>query len=93
MGQVVVSAQTWTGDGAERVVTLPRRARVVKLINATDRIVYEKSDTMADAKALKTIADGTATFETTALTLSQDIVTIPAAVNVDTKAMHLIAYG
>lgn len=93
------SIGTFTGDGTVTEVTLGFRPRYVKLINLTDRIVQEWSDTMAATHTLNIAADGTATDNTGSLIVAkggQDSYRgfqIAAAAAVNAKVYHYIALG
>ena len=78
------------GAGADRKIVLGFRPANVKVVNITDRITNEKSDTMPDDKALRTIAAGTATY-VDGITLNSDGFTMLAAVAIDAKELHYYA--
>lgn len=54
-----------TGTVKKSAVKLGFRPRYVKLVNATDRTVYEWFEGMASGTTLKTVAAGTKTLDTT----------------------------
>ena len=90
---------SYTGDGTVCTVTCGFLPRYVKLLNFTDRIVHEVFFDMADNAALKTAADGTMTKEDAAGILLQGGAdghrgfVVPAAININAKAFHYIAFG
>jgi hypothetical protein len=91
---------TFTGDGTICEVNLGFKPRYVKLINLTDRIVNEISDTMAATQTLKTVAAGTMTLDTDTDLLLVDGISddfrgfqVSAAVNIAAKVFHYIAIG
>lgn len=79
-----------TGGGADKKIVLGFKPAHVKIINITDRIVNEKADTMLADKALRTLADGTATF-VDGVTLNSDGFTMLAAVAISAKELHYYA--
>jgi len=79
-----------TGGGADRKIVLGFKPAQVKVVNITDRIENEKSDTMPDDLALRRIANGTATY-VDGITLNSDGFTMLAAVAIDTKELHYYA--
>lgn len=90
---------TWTGDGTAVTVTTGFRPRYVKLINLTDRTIYEVIREMAATHTLKTVAAGTVTDDTTSAVVLQGNsaqnrgFSVPAAVNLTGKTFHYIAFG
>ncbi len=79
-----------TGGGADKKIVLGYKPANVKVTNITDRIVNEKADTMPADKALRTIADGTATY-VDGITLNSDGFTMLAAVAIAAKELHYYA--
>lgn len=79
-----------TGAGADKKIVLGFKPAQVKIVNVTDRITNEKSDTMEDNKALRILADGTATF-VDGITLNSDGFTMLAAVAIAAKVLHYYA--
>ncbi len=71
------------------------KPRMVQFINLTDRITNEWYEGMAAGYALKTVAAGTRTLETTGgITVNADgTVTIPAALMVASKSFAVVAEG
>lgn len=71
------------------------KPRMVKFVNLTDRITNEWFEGMAAGYALKTVAAGTRTLETTGgITVGSDgNVSIPAALMVASKSFVVIAEG
>jgi len=86
-----VTSRTWTGNGADRKVTLGYRPKQVTIHNVTDRISYDKMDRMIDDKSLKSIATGVSTY-VDSVRMESDGFTILAAENVDTKEFHYSAH-
>ena len=90
---------TFTGDGTVAAVNCGFKPRYVKLINLTDRIVSEITDTMAATQTLNTAAAGTMTLDTGSdmvLKGSADSYRgfeVSAAHNITAKVFHWIAYG
>lgn len=54
-----------TGAVKKSAVVLGFRPRYIKLVNATDRTIYEWYEGMASGTTLKTVAAGTVTLDTT----------------------------
>lgn len=90
---------SYTGDGTVATVTCGFLPRYLKLVNLTDLTVYEVMFDMADNAALKTVAAGTMTNEAAAGILLQGGqdghrgFVVPAAININAKAFHYIAFG
>jgi len=80
----------FTGGGADKTFVLGFAPAYVKVINVTDRISGEKTDTMGAAKALTVAADGTATYADN-ITLTSDGFTVAAALAVAAKELHYYA--
>ncbi len=71
---------------AALVVTCGFKPRYIRVVNLTDRVQYEWFDGMADANALKQVAAGTGTFETSAtLTPGERGFTLAAAAVLQNK--------
>ena len=79
------------GAGADKKIVLGFKPRHVKVMNTTDRITNEKTDTMDADEALRTLAAGTATF-VDGITLNSDGFTMLAAVAIADKDLHYVAY-
>ncbi len=79
-----------TGGGADKKIVLGFKPANVKVVNITDKITNEKSDTMVDDKALRVLANGTATF-VDGITLNSDGFTMLAAVAIAAKELHYYA--
>lgn len=62
-----------TGTVKKSILNLGFKPRYVKIINLTDRISYEWFQGMAADSAIKIIADGTATLETSAAITAGEI--------------------
>lgn len=94
-----MSTGTWTGDGTDMTVKAGFRPRYVKLINLTDRTIYEVTREMAATHTLKTVAGGTVTDDTGSAIVLQGNTQgnrgffVPAAVNITGKTFHYIAFG
>lgn len=89
---------SFTGAGADVEVTVGFKPRMVRLINLTDRTVYEIFLDMVASHALKTVAAGTMTDDTSGILIkgSQDAYRgffVPAAVAVNAKAFYYVAFG
>lgn len=89
---------SFTGTGADVEVTCGFKPRYVKLINITDRTVYEKTSDMVAANSLKQVAAGTLTDDAAGILLkgSQDSYRgffVPAAIAINAKVLHYIAFG
>lgn len=78
------------GNGSARKIVLGFQPAYVKLINVTDRISHEKMALMEAKKALKVIADGTATY-VDSVTLDADGFTLEAGAYVSAKEYHYLA--
>jgi len=83
---------TYTGDGLAKALVLGFNPRYFKLINITDRIVDEKTDSMLTNVNLNIAAAGTQTSATN-LTFSATGVSIAAGANVNAKVYHYLALG
>jgi len=79
-----------TGAGADKTIVLGYKPAQVKIVNVTDRIQNEKSDTMPDDKALRTLANGDSTY-VDGVTLNSDGFTMLAAVAIADKELHYYA--
>lgn len=79
-----------TGNGADKKLVLGFKPGRVVVHNVTDRISAEKTDTMADDKALNRDVGGVGTF-VDLITLNSDGFTILAALNVAAKELHWYA--
>lgn len=98
MGIVNRTIEYFTTDAvtaAETSFSFGFKPRMVKFVNLTDRITNEWFEGMAAAYALKTVAAGTRTLETSGgITVNTDgTVTIPAALMVASKSFVVIAEG
>jgi hypothetical protein len=90
----------FTGDGTAANVELGFRPRIVKVINLTDRIVWEWHDGMAATHCLKAVAAGTQTDDVTSAIVAKGGAgadfrgfTLSADANVSAKAIHFYAMG
>lgn len=93
-----MSVGSFTGAGADVEVTCGFLPRYIVLINLTDRTKYESSKDMAAGHSLKTVAAGTMTDDTSGILFkgSSDAYRgffVPAAIAINAKAMHYIAWG
>jgi len=81
----------FTGEGSNVVLTIGFTAKDIKLINKTDDILYVSTNTYAP-KAFKMTTTAT-TIETTAFTIAENSVTIPAAICVSGKVFEYTIIG
>jgi len=83
---------TYTGDGAAKTLTIGFKPAYIRVLNFTDRIEYEKYNTMAAADTLKTVAAGTRTLETGSdIVLTNKGATISLGANINAKVFHVFA--
>ena len=93
-GVVNTAGGSFTSDATAAVVTLGFRPSAIKVVNATDVIVWDKLDTMADTLSVKTVTAGTTTADaTSAIVISDTGFTISAAAAGTGKAIHWVAYA
>ena len=99
-GVVNMAVGSFTGAGADVDVTLGFKPRYLKLINLTDRTTYEITGDMTASHALKTVAAGTVTDDTAGILLYDGQSSagyrgflVPAAIAINTKALHWVAFG
>ena len=91
-GRSIVSGGTFTSDNTATVINVGFNARWVKVFNATDTIVWEKTNTMADTTSIKTVTAGTTTVDTSsAIVIGTGTITLAAATVGSAKAIHWIA--
>lgn len=90
----------FTGAGAAVTVDVGFTPRVVRVINATDRITDEKYDQMAATEVIHTVAAGTRTLDTNSLITFADPAvdgvrgfTIAAAAAISAKVIYWEAIG
>jgi len=88
------------GSAAAFVVSLGFVPREFKMVNLTDRITYEWANQMTNPGALKTVAAGTRTLETTegptvgtAAAGTADQVTVPTSIMLASKSFYWTAKG
>lgn len=68
--------------------------RYVQVVNLTDRITFEFYEGMTDTNALKTVANGTRTLETSGgITLTTDGFSLDAAAVIQNKQYSWVAIG
>jgi hypothetical protein len=89
---------SFTGTGVDVDVAVGFKPRMIRLINLTDRTVYEIFSDMAVGHALKSVAAGTMTDDAAGILIrgSQDAYRgffIPAAIAINTKAFYYVAFG
>jgi len=90
--EVITGSQT--GDGAEVIITVGFKPKYVKFTNTTDRIGWEKTDTMAATESIKIAAAGTRTLETgTDIALTDTGFTVSAGANVNAKDTDWLVIG
>lgn len=90
VGRVVTDA----GAAADTTFTLGFTPRYVEFVNLTDRITNEWYHGMAADSALKTIATGVRTLETSAgITVTEGGFTVPAAMILASKTFAFIAHN
>lgn len=91
-GRSNVASGTFTSDNTATTINIGFKARWVKVFNATDVIVWEKTGSMADANSIKTVTAGTTTVDaTSAIVISDGYITLPATTVGNAKAIHWIA--
>lgn len=91
-GRSNLASGTFTSDNTATTVTLGFKPRWIKVFNATDVIVWEKTGTMADANSIKTVTAGTTTLDTTsAIVVAENGFSMPATTVGNAKAIHWIA--
>ena len=74
--------------------TVGFQPRYIAIHNLTDRISHEWFQGMADLSALKTVAAGTRTLDTTeGPTVSNGSFTVPAATMIASKVFNIVAMG
>ena len=64
MGITNHATGSFTGDGATTTVTLGFTPRVIRVVNATDRITDEYFEGLAASNVIHTVAAGTRTLDT-----------------------------
>lgn len=86
-----IRSSKFVGQGVERKIVLGFEPKAVTLHNVTDRISYEKTALMADAKAVKRDGAGTGTY-VDSITINSDGFTVEAAEAVADKEFHYVAF-
>jgi len=87
-----LNEQTWTGDGAAKVLTFGFKPRKLHIINLTDRIEWIKTQSMADANSLKRVAAGTGTLEAGSdVVLGDKTTALSAGLNVNASVFYAVA--
>ena len=89
---------SFTGTGVIVYANCGFKPRYVKVINITDRTTYEVTSDMVAGNALKTVAAGTMTDDAAGILLTGSNsdyrgITIPAAICINAKVIHYIAFG
>lgn len=91
-GRANMASGSLTSDNTAVNVKLGFKPRFVKVYNATDTIIWEKTGTMAAAAAIKVVTAGTTTVDTgSAIVIGEDGFTISATAAGNSKALHWIA--
>ena len=91
-GRANMASGSLTSDNTAVNVKLGFKPRFVKVYNATDTIIWEKTGTMADASAIKVVTAGTTTVDSgSAIVIGADGFTISATAAGNSKALHWIA--
>ena len=90
----------FTGAGAEVDVTVGFTPRIVRVVNATDRITDEKYAQMGATEVIHTVATGVRTLDTNSLIVFADPLTdgfrgftIAAAAAISAKVIYWEAIG
>ncbi len=99
-GVVNFACGTFTGAGLVAEISCGFKPRHVRLINLTDRIQDEVTDTMAATHVLHTVAAGTVTDDTGSLIVLKGApgdaykgFQVAAAAAINAKVFHWIAHG
>lgn len=91
-GMANLATGSFTSDNTATEVVLGFSPRYVKVFNATDVIVWEKTHTMTDAQSIKTVTAGTTTLDTTsAIVITTNGFTMPTTTVGSAKVIHWIA--
>jgi hypothetical protein len=91
-GRSNLAQGTLTSDNTAVAVKLGFKPRMVKVINATDVIIWETLGTMPSTAAIKVVTAGTTTVDTgSAIVIGEDGFTISATAAGNAKVLHWVA--